>query len=51
MKKIDKNLIIGVIRSATHKAGKQIEQGKLVTADQFEKMLEQQKNITICFLG
>ncbi|PQV49539.1 hypothetical protein CLV33_103173 [Jejuia pallidilutea] len=49
MKKIDKNLIIGVIRSATHKAGKQIEQGKLVTANQFEKMLEQQNKYNHLF--
>ena len=37
-----KDLIIGVIRSATQKAGKQIETGKLVTGEQFEKILEEQ---------
>lgn len=42
MKKIDKDLIVGVIRSATHKAGKLIEQGKLITGYQFEKILEEQ---------
>lgn len=44
MKKIEKHIISGIIESSLHKAGKLIEQGKLVTGDQFEQMLQEKSN-------
>ncbi|CAM1346829.1 hypothetical protein [Tenacibaculum insulae] len=41
MKKIEKDLIIGVINSATHKAAKQFEKGLLVSDSEFQKLLQQ----------
>lgn len=39
---IEKDLIVGVIKSALHKAAKLVEQGKLLTGQQFEAMLQEQ---------
>lgn len=41
MKKIEKDLIIGVINSAIHKAAKQFEKGILVSDSEFLKLLQQ----------
>lgn len=45
MKKIDKNLIIGIIQSAMHKIAKLIEQGNMVTGDQFEELLHEKNKL------
>ncbi|NJX13944.1 hypothetical protein [Tamlana crocina] len=39
--KKEKDVLIGMIRSATHKVSKLIEQGKIVTGQQFEHILEE----------
>lgn len=41
MKKITKDLIIGVVESATHKAAKQFEKGLLVSDSEFQELLQQ----------
>jgi len=41
MKFIEKNLIIGVIKSATKKASKFFEKGKLLSDEQFQEILEE----------
>lgn len=41
MNKVNKDLVVGLIKSTMHKTGKRIEKGKLVTAEQFEQMLKE----------
>lgn len=51
MKKIDKSLILGIIQSTLHKAGKFIEQGKMVTGDQFEQLLQEQNKFDCLYFS